>query len=296
MRNPRSSMEADAIMAGEDAAEIWYVRARGRIQGPLTWAQLHSLRERGQLARFDQVSRDRQNWVAADSVERLFPRSGAGGAFVAGPRVKEHSPKPASEPEPVEFLILDDDETSRPEPAPDADPVPAGLTTDEPTSWYYADAGSPQGPVSYSDLKRLAKDGRIGPATLYWRSGLDQWTTGSDLPELNRLWPFEASPDQAAQRVNLPPRSRSVEPAQTMTAPRINPLAVLSLALNLFCGIGNLAAIVAGVVALRQIDRSNGALAGKAIALAGLVLGICGLVSSLTVAFFWISGRATAPG
>ena len=31
-------------MAGEEGAETWYVRARGRTLGPLSWAQLQALR------------------------------------------------------------------------------------------------------------------------------------------------------------------------------------------------------------------------------------------------------------
>ena len=64
-------------MTSEGATESWFVRARGRVQGPLTWAQLLALRERGQLARFDQISRDGQTWTGADTVDGLFPRGGA---------------------------------------------------------------------------------------------------------------------------------------------------------------------------------------------------------------------------
>ena len=64
-------------------------------------------------------------------------------------------------------------------------------------------------------------------------------------------------------------------------------LRILSLALNLFCGIGNLAAIVVGALALRQIARSSGALAGKGLALAGVLIGVVGLVCSV-LACRWI--------
>ena len=178
-------------MAGDDAAETWYVRARGRILGPLSWDQLLALRHRGQLARFDQVSRDRHAWVAADSLERLFPRTGTG-AFAVGPGARSPAPHRHKEPESSAFLILDDDAAAEPVASPAS---PAGPTDEEPAGWHYADAGTPRGPVGYPELKRLAREGRIGPATLYWRSGLEQWTPGSELPELNRLWPFaEDSP------------------------------------------------------------------------------------------------------
>src|SRR5262249_51852212 len=156
---------------GEDASATWYVRSRGRVLGPLSWDQLRALRERGQLARFDQVSQDRENWMAADRLEQLFPRRGAGGAFVSGMAPEHKAPKRDREPEPDPdgFLLLEDDD----EGIPVADPRPAGPAAEEPARWYYAEAGVPEGPVDVSELKRLARDGRIGPATLYWRDGLE---------------------------------------------------------------------------------------------------------------------------
>jgi GYF domain 2/Domain of unknown function (DUF4190) len=277
-------------MAGEGASEGWYVRARGRVQGPLTWAQLLALRERGQLARFDQLSRDRQTWSPADSVDGLFPRGATAGAFVGPGTAKGHARNRGPESESVGFLILDDDEPARPPAAGGVDP--AAAPADEPMGWYYADGGLPQGPVGFSDLKGLARDGRIGPGTLFWRSGLEQWTTGSEIPDLKPLWRHEATSGPDAGGVNLPPRARGAEPAQAQSgaAWRINPLAILSLALNLFCGVGNLAAIVVGVVALRQVARSNGMQSGKGLAVAGIVLGHLGLAIAALM-FFWFFPR-----
>ena len=57
----------------------WYVRTRGRTLGPFTWGQLESLRDRGQLARFDEVSQDRRSWTSAAGLPQLFqnPATGA---------------------------------------------------------------------------------------------------------------------------------------------------------------------------------------------------------------------------
>ena len=270
-----------------ERSEGWYVRARGRIQGPLTWAQLLALRERGQIARFDQLSRDRQTWSPADSVDGLFPRGASAGAFVSPGTAKGQVRDRGPEAESVGFLILDDDEPAGPPAAGGAGASAA--PADEPMGWYYADGGLPQGPVGFSDLKGLARDGRIGPGTLFWRHGLEQWTTGSEIPDLKPLWPHEATSGAAAGGVNLPPRPRGAEPAQAQAGAvlRINPLAIVSLALNMFCGVGNLGAIVVGVLALRQVARSNGTQTGKGLAVAGIILGHLGLaIAALT--YFWL--------
>lgn len=266
-------------MSGEEAGETWYLRTRGRILGPLSWDQLRASRDRGQVARFDQVSRDRENWVSADSLERLFPRSASGGAFVGGPASSSVRPVPARDrmPDSEGFLILDDEDEGRPKPlaAWGAGRSPAA---DEPAGWYYAEAGSPQGPVGLAELKRLAKDGRVGPGTLYWRNGLEQWTAGADLPELNRLWPFDGGAGGESNPTSHPPHAPMAEVVPVSPVAPVSPLAMIGLVSNLLCGVGNLAAIVVGVLALRQIARSRGSLAGRRHAIAGIALGIAGLL------------------
>lgn len=281
-------MGADAIMAGEDASETWYVRARGRVLGPLSWAQLRALRDRGQLARFDQVSQDRQTWMTADRLEQLFPTVGAGGAFVTGTVAEHKAPKRVQdpEPEPAGFLVLEDED----EGTPVADLRSAGPAAEEPAGWYFAEAGVPQGPVDDSELKRLARDGRIGPATLYWRNGLEQWTSGSDLRELDRLWPFDEGAGDESKTALPQARGAAGEPARPDASPRPEPLAVMSLVSNVFCGIGNVAAIVVGAVALRRIARSKGASGGQRLAIAGMAIGLVGLLSSM-LAYFWLFAK-----
>src|SRR5262249_13945233 len=56
----------------------WYVRARGRTLGPFTLPQLESMRDRGQLSQFHEVSQDRRFWVSASHVPELFPKAASG--------------------------------------------------------------------------------------------------------------------------------------------------------------------------------------------------------------------------
>ena len=42
--------------------------------------------------------------------------------------------------------------------------------------WYYAREGEQAGPVSATELKRLASSGRLRPADLIWQEGMKEWT------------------------------------------------------------------------------------------------------------------------
>jgi hypothetical protein len=108
---------------------------------------------------------------------------------------------------------------------------------------------------------------------------------------LNLLWRYDADPLAPGAGVTIPPRGTNPQAGPADAGPRSNSLAMASLALNVFCLVGNVAAIVAGVLALRQIARSNGTLGGRALAIAGIALGIAGLgMSWLAYSMFLAKG------
>lgn len=88
------------------------------------------------------------------------------------------------------------------------------------------------------------------------------------------------------------PSSVSVGPTAAYSAPptgyggpvlpssKVSGLAVASLVLGIFwvCGLGSILAAVFGIVSIRQINQSDGRLRGKGLAIAGLVLGILGVL------------------
>jgi hypothetical protein len=90
----------------------------------------------------------------------------------------------------------------------------------------------------------------------------------------------------------LPPRQGIDPSAAAIPAPRTSPLAFASLVSSLLWlfGIGSVAAIVLGVVALRQIGRSNGTLSGRSLAIAGPILGIAGLGLLFALFFARLTG------
>lgn len=107
----------------------------------------------------------------------------------------------------------------------------------------------------------------------------------------------EPSPTASAHTIPAPPQSpypSDAYPATVVHQARNSGLAIASLVLGLLglCGIGSILAIIFGAVAIRQIDESNGALTGKGMAKAGLILGIIWLAIS---AVWWATVLGQGP-
>lgn len=52
--------------------------------------------------------------------------------------------------------------------------------------WYYAKDGRSFGPVPEQSIRAWLESGFLRPTDLLWRSGLDEWTRASELPEFSR--------------------------------------------------------------------------------------------------------------
>lgn len=50
------------------ASGPWYIRKRGQIMGPYQSEQINQLRMRGQIARFQELSTDKQSWQTAEAI------------------------------------------------------------------------------------------------------------------------------------------------------------------------------------------------------------------------------------
>ncbi len=234
-----------------DATDVWFLRARGRVLGPFTWAQLESMRNRGQLSQFHEVSRDRRSWLPAAQVPELFA-GGAGGVAMG---------ISAGMNEPVYAVVQQAGARA-----------PSAVVESAP-GWFYARGNSHNGPIGLADLQRMVDSGDIVPSTLVWRNGLANWLPAHQVSELR-------FPVSAAGPVGSPAGSMPQQFQVTLhQAPRTSGLAIASLVLGLLwlCGLGSLLATIFGAVAIGQISRSNGTMDGKGMAIAGLILGIIGL-------------------
>jgi hypothetical protein len=227
----------------------WYVRARGRVLGPFNHPQLVSLRDRGRLSHDDEVSHDRRSWMKAADVPAIYGKTA-------------EAPAQSSRGEREEWPVLALVE--------DSGPGQVWVAADVETLWFVARGDLQQGPMSHAEVQRLIAAGEVGPSSLIWKQGMPTWLPASQVPELR----FDSAAAVASPYVYLP---------------RTSGLAVASLVLGLLwlCGIGSLLATICAAMALSQISRSNGAITGKSLAIAGFILGIAGLSSSvaLTIIF-----------
>lgn len=71
--------------------------------------------------------------------------------------------------------------------------------------WYYNQGGQQRGPISDSQLKRLASGGQLRPADLIWKEGLAQWVPASKVKGLF------AGKGRATNLSSVPPSTAPVE-------------------------------------------------------------------------------------
>lgn len=134
-------------MAEEPAS--WYLRSRGRVRGPFSYPQLELMRNRGQLAQFDELSQDRKNWTPAGRVAGLFGSTPAAGA------------------------------TSGSDPA-----MTAAAPAQSAEGWYCNTLTGTVGPVAIAHVVSLLHGGRLSGNSLVWKAGFPAWVAVRDVPDL----------------------------------------------------------------------------------------------------------------
>ena len=48
--------------------------------------------------------------------------------------------------------------------------------------WFYVEAGVQRGPYTAAEVAEVVR--RLGPSTLVWRAGLEEWVRAEAVPEL----------------------------------------------------------------------------------------------------------------
>ena len=251
----------------------WYVRMRGRVLGPFSPSQLASLRARGRLTEDHELSQDRRSWLKASEMPGAFALSA------------QREPQPARAVE-LEWPVAS---STAEAPAPDQISPAASV---EP-QWFVARGSSHQGPMTHADVQRMINAGELGGNSLVWKQGMPAWQPAAQVHEFR----FEAMASAGSPAATTGASFHAAGANPHGYLPPTSGMAIASLVLGLLwlCGIGSLLATIFGALALLQISRSNGAVSGRPLALAGFVLGILGLTSSIAVAIIFSLLRMSAP-
>lgn len=149
-------------------ADSFYVRVRGKPQGPYTPEQLQVFAKRGQFSRLHEVSPDGVSWVRASSFPDLFTndvtiidagQSHAQPIIMAAPEPTAHTIGPAA-------------------PATPQRPQSNGERC------FYTVSGVEHGPIDFLSLRALVSAGKIGENDLVWIEGSADWTPPYRVPGL----------------------------------------------------------------------------------------------------------------
>ena len=136
--------------------------------------------------------------------------------------------------------------------------------------------GQEYGPIDLATLQQWAREGRVRQGSRVWDSRTGAWQTAAQVP------------DMAAVFGIAPPPVGSVTAQPFAPTSATNKLAVWSLVCGILgmacCGVFAIAAIPLGMSALGQIRVRGGE--GRGLAIAGIVLGIVGLVFGALVLLF----------
>jgi hypothetical protein len=176
----------------------YYIRVRGRVQGPFDDDKLRELIRRGQFSRMHEVSTDGQSWSSAKDFPELFAKAANVSAGKVAPEQSEYAIQPSAPSGPSKSSFM-------------AGPAPPASD-----GWYFAIGDKQQGPVDYATLSHLFSSGQLNAESQVWRDGMGNWTSARNVEALNSLL-FQARP--SAERNSAAATSRGDEmPLSVATA------------------------------------------------------------------------------
>lgn len=275
-----------------DADLGWYVRSRGRMLGPFQLAQLEVFKNQGRVAKFDELSRDRRNWVPAGSLPELFPRP----------------PPPAPGTGPSRGVGA-----AQPHDAGNAVTGVDTSTEADTAVWFYVSGAGQTGPIPLSEMVHLARSGVLRAETFVWNSGMTDWLPARDVPALGlNSASVAASPAAATASgghvlalsglvlgvLGLLFRSMAFLTSAFLSGAEQNRdlLAMIFMALVGFWGLSSLLAVILGPLGMVRASRAGPGRPGFALGMAGMVLGIVGMLGIMTLIFLAVLGVMASKG
>jgi hypothetical protein len=168
--------------------------------------------------------------------------------------------------------------------------------------WYYSKNGTQLGPVEEGELRAKLAAGEVSQADLVWKDGMPDWQPAARVAELT-FSPFSASPTGSPQATaGTSPYSPPVHASYGGFAPA--PTSGLAIA-SLVCGIMGLVtclflpgipAVICGHMALSRMAEPNVRLAGRGMAIAGLIMGYLSILIAVGFVLVVIIGVIAEAG
>ena len=168
-------------------SEQYFIRLRGRVQGPFDAERLRQLARRGQFSRLHEVSTDGQQWISGKDRPELF-------AVAAEAPVPVATAQRASAQSTNQHSALATPPTTTP---------PA-------EAWFYVEGGKEQGPVDRHVLASLFASGQLAPNAEVWRSGMNEWVPASNIPGLISIRSVSPASEKQTPMVEMPQVSGDV--------------------------------------------------------------------------------------
>jgi len=156
-------------------ANVFYLRIRGKSQGPYTLDQLRGFSKRGQLSRLHEVSTDGATWGRASAYPELFAsgetaETATADALGLAPDVFTAATEGGG------YRVAD---AASPAGTANRQAPPMQLET-----WYYTAGGKQCGPVDLATMQRMVASGHVGPNEQVWAEGMPQWQSVQQMPGL----------------------------------------------------------------------------------------------------------------
>ena len=249
-------------------SETFFVRRRGKVDGPWQVDKLKSEVKLRKLSRVHEVSEDGSNWQRADKFDWLFPA-----------RIIPLTPSPT-------------ETASIQQQAPVEVKAPEVVKN---TKWFLAIKGTEVGPMSSQEVVQRIATGVAGPNDMGWNEGLHDWELLCELPEFSSCFAQESYDEDdgfhaPTESENYEIDPRSVPPGeQTTSLMAIGSLiaGVFSVPLLgvFFLGIPmGFIALIMGMFAHNNISKSQQKLKGKSIATIGALMGVIAACVSIILA------------
>ncbi len=150
------------------------------------------------------------------------------------------------------------------------------------TQWYYGSEGQQNGPVADHELHSLIAQGVIIDSTLVWREGMVTWQAKATVPELQAgASPLNMGHSYYPAMVNATPNSGLA------IASMVCGIVGITIGLCYVPALPGIPAVICGHMAMKRINESPIPMAGRGMAISGLIMGYLAIFFQLCwIGFF----------